>query len=177
MYFCWGTMEELKHDMSLGIDYCPNCQMFTNFSLGRRVSVKHFNYIPLKTTVLERFVVCRKCSCGKTITLDDYFELKRIHEPFKKRKLQKKCFEKAAQMAENMPATPMCVDTILEVLAAEYPIRTSPQLEGIYRRRIEMLLATHGKGGDLQVRMQQADPLSEQPQAARPKKPAVMDEI
>lgn len=177
MYFCWGTMEKIKHDISAGIDFCPNCQQFTNSSVGRKLKIKHFNYIPLKTTVLDYFVMCRKCSCGKTISQNDYFELKRIHEPFKKKKLQMKCFEKAAQMAENMEATQISVNTIMDTLAAEYPIRTSPQLEGIYRRRVEMLLATHGKGGDPQALMQQAAPPSAQPQTPRERKPAVMDEI
>ena len=174
MYIAWGTYEKLKNDLSTGIDWCPNCRKFTGWYIGRRVRIKHVEYIPLKTTVLERYEMCGKCNCGRNLTLDSYEALKRLHEPFKKRRQQIKCFEKAAAMAENSEISESAVNTIFEALAAEYPLRSTPQLESEYRRRIGALLTVHGRGGSPDALMQPAEP---EPQTAAPQKSAVMDEI
>ena len=45
----------------------------------------------------------------------------------------------------------------MDALAAEFPVRSSPQLEENYRRRVEMLLALNGRGGDPQALMHRAN--------------------
>ena len=171
MFIVWGTREKLKKDISTGIDWCPVCKKFTGWYVGRHVKIKHVEYIPLKTDVLEYFMMCGICQHGPVIDQNSYFELKRMHEPFKKRKQQIQCFEKAAKMAESLEPNEVSVNTIMDALAAEYPIRSSQQLEGEYRRRIQALLLTHGIGGDPNALMQPAEP---QPQ---PQQSAVMDTI
>ncbi|MCQ2408168.1 MAG: hypothetical protein MJ065_06525 [Oscillospiraceae bacterium] len=171
MFIVWGTREKLKKDISTGIDWCPVCKKFTGWYIGRHVKINHVEYIPLKTQVLEYFMMCGICQHGPIINPDIYSEFKQMFEPFKKRKQQIQCFEKAAKMAETMAPNEISVNTIMDALASEYPIRSSQQLEIEYRRRIQALLLTHGIGGDPNALIQPKDP------QLPPKQPAVMDTI
>lgn len=143
----WGTEEKLKKDQMIGIDWCPNCQKFTEQYIGRRVKVKHFEYIPLASDVLEHFLMCGTCHYGSTITKDQYEDISHIFQPFSKRKDQIKCFEKASKMVQTMTPNEMSVNTLMDTLSAEYPVKATPQLEGEYRRRFMRLLLVHGIGG------------------------------
>lgn len=183
----WGTEEKLKKDLMIGIDWCPNCQKFTEHYIGRRVKVKHFEYIPVASDVLEYFLLCGTCHCGSSITKDNYEDISHIFQPFSKRKDQIKCFEKATKMVGNMEPSEASVTMLMDTLAAEYPVRASMQLEGEYRSRFMRLLLVHGRGGSPAALMQQnQQPASAQPQPApqvqaqqnRPERPPVeMDTI
>ena len=123
------------------MDYCPHCRIFTRFFLGRHLRIQHLNYIPLKTWVLDYAEFCDQCKRGRVFTQEAYAARMKIMEPFSDRRLQKRCYEKALSLADGAAATDASAAEILDALSAEFPIRTSPQLDEIYRRRIEMLLA------------------------------------
>ena len=172
----WGTQEKLRQDDMIGIEWCPNCQKFTERYLARRVKVKHIEFIPLASDVLDYYMMCGSCNYGSSVSRDSYEEIKHVFAPFNKRKEQIRCFRKAAEMAENMENNELSVNAIMDALAAEFPIRATQQLEGEYRRRIRTLLAVHGRGGSPEALRQPAEPPQQQ-QAPQQRKPAVMDEI
>lgn len=145
MLIYFGTRGALKKDISTGIDYCPNCGKFTGWYAGRNVKIWHICFIiPLMTKTLNFFHMCGVCQHGQTIERADYFQLKEMHKPFKKRSQQIKFFEKAAKLAETMPPGDMSVQTIVSQLSPEYPICATPRLETEYRRRLGVLLALRG---------------------------------
>ena len=65
----------------------------------------------------------------------------RILEPLSKRKMQMQCYKTALSLSSGRAAAPESAAAVMDALAAEFPVRSSPQLEEIYRRRVEMLLA------------------------------------
>lgn len=168
IYF--GTQEKLKKDLMIGIDWCPNCQKFTEMYLGRRVKQKHLDFIPLSSDVLEHYMLCGTCNYGSTILKSSYEELEHMFQPFNKRKEQIKCFEKAAEMAKSMEPGEMSVNAMIDALAAEFPVRATQQLEGEYRRRFRRLLLVHGIGGSPERLMQpeQAAPAQAQQRQQTP---------
>ncbi|MBQ9906515.1 MAG: hypothetical protein IJM46_07070 [Oscillospiraceae bacterium] len=174
----WGTQEKLKKDLMIGIDWCPNCQKFTEQYLGRRVKQKHVDFIPLSSDVLEHYLLCGTCNYGNSIQKSSYEEIEHMFQPFSKRKDQIKCFEKAAKLAETLEANEFSVTTIMNTLAAEFPVRATQQLEGEYRRRFKRLLLVHGIGGSPQRLMQpQEAPPVQAPQTPQQRQSVEMDTI
>ena len=157
MFLYQGIREKIKEDVSAGMDYCPHCRIFTRFFLGRHLRIQHLNYIPLKTWVLDYAEFCEKCRCGRVLTKDTYTERIRILEPLSKRKMQMQCYKKALSLSSGRAAAPESAAAVMDALAAEFPVRSSPQLEENYRRRVEMLLALNGRGGDPQALMHRAN--------------------
>lgn len=156
MFLYQGIREKIREDRSIGYDYCPDCRIFTRFFLGRHLRIQHLNYIPLKTWVLDYAEFCGKCKCGRPLMQQAYTERMNIFAPLASRKKQKQCYEKALSLADGKAAAPESESAILEALAAEFPVKASPQLEEIYRRRVDMLLALNGRGGDPQAMMHRA---------------------
>lgn len=168
----WGTQEKLKKDLMIGVDWCPNCQKFTESYIGRRVKVKHFEYIPLATDVLEHYLLCGTCHYGASITKNHYEEISHMFQPFSKRRDQLKCFQKATTMVANMEPTDFSVNTLMNTLSAEFPVCATPQLDCEYRRRFMKLLLVHGRGGSPAALMQPQQP--QQPPAPQaPQTPQV----
>ena len=157
MFLYQGVREKIKEDLSIGMDYCPNCRIFTRFFLGRHLRVEHLNYIPIKTWVLDYAEFCDKCKCGRTLTQAAYNEKLHVYTTFSNKKQQKQCYEKALSLATGKPATEETAAEILDTLGVEFPLKASPQLEEHYRRRVDMLLALHGRGGDPQACMHRAN--------------------
>ena len=157
MFLYQGVREKIKEDLSIGMDYCPNCRIFTRFFLGRHLRIEHLNYIPLKTWVLDHAEFCDKCKCGRTLSQDAYNARTEILAPFANKKQQKQCYEKMLSLATSKPADEETAAQILDALGAEFPVKASPQLEEIFRRRVDMLLALHGRGGDPQACMHRAN--------------------
>lgn len=179
-----GTQEKLKMDLMIGIDWCPNCQKFTETHIGRRVKVKHLNYIPLSSDVLEYFLLCSDCQYGSSLKKDQYDNIAHIFQPFSKRRDQIKCFQKAAEMAANLEPNQVSVHSLMTALSKEFPVSATPQLDGEYRRRFMRLLLVHGKGGSpaalnqpLQTAPLQVPQAPQNPNPPQAKAPVEMDTI
>lgn len=174
----WGSDEKIKKELMIGIDWCPNCQKFTEQYLARRVKSKTINLIPLQSDVLAHYLLCGTCNYGTEIQKSSYEDIEHMFKPFPKRKDQIKCFERAIALVQTMEPNVFSLNTLMDTLAAEFPVRATQQLEGEYRRRFQKLLMVHGKGGSPQALMQPQQPAPAPAQRAPQQKMTVeMDEI
>ena len=147
MIIYYGTRGKLKKDVSAGIDYCPNCNYFMGWCVGRSLKIWHICYIPIFIKTLKFLFFCGKCSYGVEIERADFFQMKDMYQPFKNRRQQIQFFEKADAMAKTLPPGEQSVQTIVSQLSSEYPICATPKLEAEYRRRLAVLLEKHGLPG------------------------------